>query len=59
VIRPLLGVIVDREVRLDRDRIEGLADKRPDLKGTRLGRFDAALREHRKRIARLYRAETP
>jgi vanillate O-demethylase monooxygenase subunit len=59
LIKPLLGAIVDREVRLDRDRIEGLADKRPDLKGTRLGRFDAALREHRKRIARLYRAETP
>lgn len=57
LIRPLLGAIVDREVRLDRDRIERLADMDPDLKGTRLGRFDAALREHRKRIARIYRRE--
>lgn len=57
LMRPILRAIVDREVTLDRRRIEALADKRPDLRGTRLGRFDVALREHRKRIARLYRGE--
>lgn len=56
VVRPLLRALVDREVRLDRAMIERLADHDPDLRGTRLGRFDAALREHRKRLAALYRA---
>ncbi|MCC6619703.1 MAG: Rieske 2Fe-2S domain-containing protein [Deltaproteobacteria bacterium] len=56
VLRPLVRRLVDHEVRLDRAMIERLADPDPDLRGTRLGRFDAALREHRKRIATIYRA---
>jgi len=55
VMRPLLRRLVDHEVRLDRRMIERLADQDPDLRGTRLGRFDAALREHRRRIASIYR----
>ncbi|MFO0745253.1 MAG: Rieske 2Fe-2S domain-containing protein [Myxococcota bacterium] len=56
LLQPVLRAIVAREVRLDRAMVERLADQDPDLRGTRLGRFDAALREHRKRIAALYRA---
>lgn len=55
LLRPLLRRIVNHEVVLDQRRIERLADTNPDLRGARLGRFDAALREHRKRIDRLYR----
>lgn len=55
IVTPIMMGIVDREVRLDRARVEALADKRPDLRGTRLGRFDGALRELRKRIDNLYR----
>ena len=60
VLEPILRAIVAREVRLDRAMIERLASQDPDLRGTRLGRFDAALRDHRKRIAAIYEAaETP
>ncbi len=55
LLRPLLRRIVNHEVVLDQRRIERLADTNPDLRGTRLGRFDAALREHRKRIEHIYR----
>lgn len=55
MVKPLLHALVDREVRLDQRRVERLADPRPDLAGTRLGRFDAPLREHRKRIETIYR----
>jgi vanillate O-demethylase monooxygenase subunit len=55
LVQQILRGIVDREVRLDQRQVERLADPSPDLRGTRLGRFDAPLREHRKRIDRLYR----
>lgn len=55
LLRPVLMGLIDREVRLDRARVEALADKRDDLRGTRLGRFDAVLRELRERVERLYR----
>lgn len=55
VVLPLLRAIVDREVKLDRRLCERLADTSADLRGTRLGRFDAPLRELRKRIEAIYR----
>lgn len=55
LLRPLLLQLVWKEMELDRKMVERLADKRPDLRGTRLGRFDAALREYRKGIAEVYR----
>ena len=55
VARPILMRLIDHEVKLDKRMIEQLADKSPDLRGTRLGRFDKALRENRKRIERIYR----
>lgn len=55
VVQHILRRIVDHEVRLDQRQVERLADPNPDLRGTRLGRFDAPLREHRKRIESLYR----
>lgn len=58
LVKPLLRALVDREVRLDQRRVERLANRSPDLRGTRLGRFDAALREHRKRIETIYRGRS-
>lgn len=52
---PVISWIADREVNLDRAMIENLADKSPDLKGMRLGRFDRPLGEARKRLASIYR----
>lgn len=59
LITPLFRALTAREVALDRKMIERLADPRPDLRGTRLSRFDSPLRLHRERIARLYRGEAP
>ncbi len=56
VARPIMLRLIDHEVRLDKRMIEQLADPDPDLRGTRLGRFDKALRENRKRIEAIYRA---
>jgi vanillate O-demethylase monooxygenase subunit len=56
LMRPLILALVDLEVRLDKRMIERLADTRPELTGNRLGRFDQALVEARKRIDSLYRA---
>ncbi|GIW71750.1 MAG: hypothetical protein KatS3mg102_1292 [Planctomycetota bacterium] len=54
LLEPLLVLLVDLEVRLDRRMVENLADKRPSLRGRRLGRFDKALGENRRRLARIY-----
>ena len=54
LLRPLLTAFVELEVRLDVRAVERLADKRPDLRGRRLGRFDRPLGEHRRRLERLY-----
>ena len=57
VIRPLIAALVDREVRLDRDMVEGLADQNPSHRGLKLGRFDRPLLETRRRIDKLYRGQ--
>ena len=58
LIRPiapaLLRRLLDREVRLDQRMIERLASHDLALHGRRLGRFDKALAENRKRVASLY-----
>ena len=51
----VVRVLVDKEVRLDKEMVESLADKRTDLGNRWLGRFDHALRDNRKRISRIYR----
>lgn len=53
----LARVLVDVEVRRDCAVIGQLADKRPEIKGNALGRFDKALVAARKRIATIYRGE--
>ena len=47
--------LVEREVRLDKDMIESLADKSESLSGMNLSRFDRPLGEARKRIKSIYR----
>ncbi len=59
LLRPMLLELVWREMELDRKMVERLADQRGDLRGTRLGRFDAALREYRKGVAAIYRGREP
>lgn len=59
LLRPLMMRLVDREVRLDQRMLEQLASDRVDLGGARLGRFDAALSQHRRRIDRIYRGRSP
>lgn len=56
--RPLARALVDLEIRRDKRMVESLADKSTALRGNRLGRFDAALGEARKRIERIYRGRT-
>jgi vanillate O-demethylase monooxygenase subunit len=53
--RGLLKRLADREVRLDVNVIEGLADQDPSLEGLKLSRFDRALMLNRQRIERVYR----
>jgi len=55
LLRPFVRALIDREVRLDRQMLERLADPRPDLRGLRLSRFDRPLRAHRERIEGIYR----
>lgn len=54
LLKPLVRRLAEREIELDRVMIESLADKRPDLDGMKLGRFDRALGEARKRVATIY-----
>jgi vanillate O-demethylase monooxygenase subunit len=57
LLRPLMTWFVDREIRLDVAMVENLADKRPDIDGMKLSRFDRVLGLHRERINRIYRGE--
>src|SRR5207245_7347413 len=50
---------LDHEIRLDVRILEGLADKRPDLDGMKLSRFDRVLGLNRERIDRVYRRVEP
>lgn len=53
--RPLLSYIVHVEVVCDVTMLESLADKRPELAGMKLSRFDRVLGLNRERIERIYR----
>jgi phenylpropionate dioxygenase-like ring-hydroxylating dioxygenase large terminal subunit len=50
---------LSREVWLDTQILAGLADKRPDIEGLKLSRFDRVLGLNRERIDRVYRGITP
>lgn len=52
---PLVRALLAEEIRRDKVMIERLADRRTDLRGASLGRFDKALVASRERIARIYR----
>ncbi len=49
---------LDHEIRLDVRTLEGLADKRPDLDGMKLSRFDRVLGLNRERIEKIYRGRS-
>jgi len=55
LIEALLRAFVRREVRLDRDMLEGLDDHRTSLAGRRLGRFDRPLGAYRRLLEARYR----
>jgi vanillate O-demethylase monooxygenase subunit len=55
--RPALAYIVHVEVDCDVRMLESLADKRPQLEGMKLSRFDRVLGLNRDRIDRIYRGE--
>jgi hypothetical protein len=57
VIKPWLRHLIDREVKLDCEILTKLADKRPQLAGMKLSRFDRALGLNRERIDEIYRGE--
>lgn len=54
-LKALLKLLVEIEVGRDVELLGKLADKRPDLKGRSLGRFDKALVLSRRRIESIYR----
>jgi vanillate O-demethylase monooxygenase subunit len=54
--RSLMGM-VNREIVLDQQMLELLADKRPGIEGMKLSRFDKVLGMHRARIERVYRGQ--
>jgi vanillate O-demethylase monooxygenase subunit len=53
VIRRILAGFVRLETFLDKRIVEHLADKSPELRGRKLGRFDKALGENRRRLAQI------
>jgi vanillate O-demethylase monooxygenase subunit len=55
LLRPVVRALVDLEVRLDKRMVERIADKRTEMTGMKLGRFDKPLAESRRRIDRIYR----
>jgi hypothetical protein len=57
IVAPILKRLVDFEVNLDMQMLSQLANKRPDIEGMRLSRFDKVLGLHRKGIDRIYRGE--
>ncbi|APR82381.1 Vanillate O-demethylase oxygenase subunit protein [Minicystis rosea] len=55
VLVPASRAFIELEIRLDCRMLDRLADKRPNIEGNRLGRFDKGLVAARKRIDRIYR----
>jgi len=55
LFKPSLMWLVNREIVLDQQLIELLADKRPGIEGMKLSRFDKVLGMHRARIECVYR----
>jgi phenylpropionate dioxygenase-like ring-hydroxylating dioxygenase large terminal subunit len=55
----LLKGFAEVEVRLDATLLGSLADPSAGVRGRRLGRFDAVMRLHRKRIESIYRGGQP
>jgi nitrite reductase/ring-hydroxylating ferredoxin subunit len=52
---PLLRVLLDKEIRLDVDILEGLASRDPSIEGMKLSRFDRVLGLNRERLDQVYR----
>src|SRR5262249_11926666 len=53
--RPLMRALLDKEIRLDVDILEGLASRDPSIEGMKLSRFDRVLGLNRERLDRVYR----
>jgi phenylpropionate dioxygenase-like ring-hydroxylating dioxygenase large terminal subunit len=59
LFRWLMVRMLDREIRLDVRILENLVDKRPEIEGMKLSRFDRILGLTRERIDRVYRGRQP
>jgi len=59
LVRWLVRGKIDREIRLDKEILEGLADQSASLEGMKLSRFDKVLALNRERINRIYRQREP
>jgi vanillate O-demethylase monooxygenase subunit len=57
ILKPIVRGLVRLEVVLDQRLLESITDKRTELDGRRLGRFDKALAENRKRLKSIYRGD--
>jgi phenylpropionate dioxygenase-like ring-hydroxylating dioxygenase large terminal subunit len=57
LFKPWLIHMLDKEVRLDVDILENLADQSPSIEGMKLSRFDRVLGLNRERIERIYRGK--
>lgn len=55
LFKPSLLWLVHREISLDKQMVESLADKSPHIEGMKLSRFDKVLGLQRSRIDRIYR----
>ncbi|MHC4390338.1 MAG: Rieske 2Fe-2S domain-containing protein [Planctomycetota bacterium] len=58
-LMPIFARLIEHEIELDKAMVERMADKSPGLKGHKLGRFDKALGENRRRIETIYRGAKP
>jgi phenylpropionate dioxygenase-like ring-hydroxylating dioxygenase large terminal subunit len=59
IFKSILRSQLDREIWLDVNILENLADKNPSIDGMKLSRFDRVLGLNRERIERVYRGRQP
>jgi phenylpropionate dioxygenase-like ring-hydroxylating dioxygenase large terminal subunit len=57
VLAPIVRRLGSLEVELDKKIVEGLADKNPDVRGMRLGKFDKGLVALRTNLRTIYRGQ--
>ncbi|MBK8396959.1 MAG: Rieske 2Fe-2S domain-containing protein [Leptospiraceae bacterium] len=57
LIKPAIQQIVKLEILRDKEILEKISDKNPNISGMKLTRFDRSLGPNRKRIQKIYRGE--